>query len=82
MSRVLKGNYIKNNDYYENYLPKQTFKFKTLFDAYDKIEIIWDYCRYKRYLLEISFKVIIDDFEGGKSIRITKGFLGCHYGLV
>ena len=82
MSRVLKGNYIKNIHYYENYLPNQTFKFKSLFDAYDKIKIIWDYCQYKHYLLEISFKAIIDDFEGGKTIRITKGFSGYSYNLV
>lgn len=82
MSKILKGNYIRNIDYYEDYLPNQTFKFDSLFDAYDEIEIIWDYCRYKHYLLEISFKAIIDDFEGGRTIRITKGFLGCDYGLV
>lgn len=77
----LQKNFIKNLHYYEAYLPKQTFKFKYLDDAYDTIIKIWKHCQYKHLLGEISFKAIIEDFENGRILRITKSFDCSSYGL-
>ena len=82
MQHQLQGNYIKKLHYYEEYLPNQTFKFKYLDDAYDKISKIWNNCRFKGLLLEISFKAIIEEFEDDKPVRISKTRYEYTYGFV
>ena len=73
MQAALK-NFTRNLDFYQNYLPNQTFKFESLFDAYDEINALWKERpdEYKYDLIEISFKAIIEDINNGKEIRIVK----------
>ena len=82
MEYHLKGNFIKPLRFYQDYLPNQTFKFKYLDDAYNTIDKLWEYCRYKYYVVEISFKAIIEDFENEKPLRITRTFGYCSYNPV
>lgn len=74
MEYHLKGNFTKPLKFYRDYLPNQTFKFKYLDDAYNTIDKLWKHCQYKHFVVEISFKAIIEDFENEKPLRITRTF--------
>ena len=81
MQHELQGNYIKKIHYYKDYLPNQTFKFKHLKDAYRKISKIWNNCRFKCLLMEVSFRAIIENFMDEKPLYITRSLFETSYCL-